>query len=579
MENVPAQAGAGADGANANAQEPQANSSNTGAEGLSENSAPTSGHPLLAGFSSLPMTRQVIAIGGIALVIAIGIAVMIWSGEPTYKPLIHRMQDHNAQDIVEILNREGIPFQIDPTTQVLMVEAGDVHQARMKLAAASLIDDKTVGLEVLEQDSALGTSQFIENARYRRGLEGELARTVASVKSVRNARVHLAIPRQSVFVRDQRKPRASVFVELYPGSDLSKDQVEAVVNLVATSVSEMDRADVSVVDQHGNLLSKIEDDTEEMLAARQLEYREKVESSISDAVNNILQPVLGSANYKAEVSADIDFTIREESSELFNPDLIALRSEQVIDEENMSEAGGGIPGALSNQPPPEAAAPEEAIGTGAGGAGAAGKRRSEATRNYEVDRTLSYRQHSVGDIRRLTVAVVINDKAVLDADGNTTTQPWTVDDLQRLETLVKDAVGFNAARGDSVNVINSPFMGDDSLTLGEPDIWTQPWFWELVKQVLAGLFVLILIFGVIRPTIKSITNKGREESDLLLDELEDAEAGLDDDKVTLAGMDEYLLPGASESYERQLDALKGLIAEDPARVAQVVIQWVNDDAG
>ena len=301
MENVPAQAGAGADGANANAQEPQASSSNTGVEGATESSAPASGHPLLAGFSSLPMTRQVVAIGGIALVVAIGIAVMIWSGEPTYKPLIHRMQDHNAQDIVEILNREGIPFQIDPTTQVLMVEAGDVHQARMKLAAASLIDDKTVGLEVLEQDSALGTSQFIENARYRRGLEGELARTVASVKSVRNSRVHLAIPRQSVFVRDQRKPRASVFVELYPGSNLSKEQVEAVVNLVATSVSEMDRADVSVVDQHGNLLSKIEDDTEEMLAARQLEYREKVESSISDAVNNILQPVLGSANYKAEV--------------------------------------------------------------------------------------------------------------------------------------------------------------------------------------------------------------------------------------------------------------------------------------
>ncbi|WP_370249968.1 flagellar basal-body MS-ring/collar protein FliF [Thalassolituus sp.] len=432
---------------------------------------------------------------------------------------------------------------------------------------------------MLEKDSAMCTSQFIENARYRRGLEGELARTIASVKSVRNARVHLAIPRQSVFVRDQRKPRASVFVELYPGSSLSKDQVEAVVNLVATSVSEMDRSDVSVVDQQGNLLSKIEDDAEEMLAARQLDYREKVETSISDAVNNILQPVLGSANYKAEVSADIDFTVREESSELFNPDLIALRSEQVIDEQNSSDLGGGIPGALSNQPPPDAIAPEEAIGAGGAAGGAAGKRRSEATRNYEVDRTLSYRQHSVGDIRRLTVAVVVNDKAVLDAEGNTVMQPWTVDDLQRIETLVKDAVGFNAARGDSVNVINSPFMGDDSLTLGEPDIWTQPWFWELVKQVLAGLFVLILIFGVIRPTIKSITNKGREESDLLLDELEDAEAGLDDDKVTLAGMDEYLLPGASESYERQLDALKGLIAEDPARVAQVVIQWINEDAG
>jgi len=574
MENVPAQAGAGAGGADT--AQPQQSSDSQVAESSEDI---RTGHPLLAGFSSLPMTRQVMTIGGIALVIAIAIAVMIWSQEPTYKPLIHRMQDHNAQDIVEILQRESIPFQIDPVTQVLMVQAGDLHEARMKLAAASLIDDKSVGLEVLDRDSALGTSQFIENARYRRGLEGELARTIASVKSVRNARVHLALPPQSVFVRDQRKPRASVFVELYPGSNLSRDQVEAVVNLVATSVSEMDRSDVSVVDQFGNLLSKPEEQNpEEMLAAKQLEYREKVETSISDAVNNILKPVLGSANYKAEVSADIDFTVREESSELFNPDLIALRSEQLIDEENMSGAGGGIPGALSNQPPPAGTAPEEALGTGAGAAGS-GKRRSEATRNYEVDRTLSYRQHPIGDIRRLTVAVVVNDKAVLDAEGETVYQPWAVEDLQRLEILVKDAVGFNAARGDSVNVINSPFMGGGDAELGEPDFWTQPWFWEVVKQVLAGLFVLILIFGVIRPTIKSIANKGREESDVLLDELEDAEAGLDDDKVTLAGMDEYLLPGASESYERQLDALKGLIAEDPARVAQVVIQWVNEDAG
>lgn len=578
MENVPAQAGDVAGAGAAAAAAPQAPTPTQSAEASGD--AGLAGHPLLTGFNSLPMARQIIAIGGVALIVAIAIAIMIWSQEPTYKPLIHRMQDHNAQDIVEILQRESIPFQIDPVTQVLMVQAGDVHEARMKLAAASLIDDKTVGLEVLEQDSALGTSQFIENARYRRGLEGELARTIASVKAVRNARVHLAIPKQSVFVRDQRKPRASVFIELYPGSQLSKDQVEAVVNLVATSVSELDYADVSVVDQHGNLLSKVKENDEEMLANRQLEYTEKVETSITDAVNNILRPVLGSANYKAEVSADVDFTIREESEELFNPDLIALRSEQVINENNSGAANGGIPGALSNQPPPEPIAPEQAIGAGAvGGNGAGGKSRSEATRNYEVDRTLSYRQHPIGAIRRLTVAVVVNDKAVVDEEGVTSYQPWSVDDLTRLEILVKDAVGFNAARGDSVNVINSPFMGEDAVELGEPDIWTQPWFWELVKQVLAGLFVLILIFGVIRPTIKSIANKGREDSEVLLDELEDAEAGLDDDKVTLAGMDEYLLPGASESYERQLDALKGLIAEDPARVAQVVIGWVNEDAG
>src|SRR5690606_11482003 len=277
-----------------------------------------------------------------------------WTSEPSYKPLIHRLQDHNAQDIIEVLQREGIAFEIDPASQILLVQSGDLHTARMKLAAASLLDDKTVGLEILDQDSSLGTSQFIENARYRRGLEGELARTIASVRSVRNARVHLALPKQSVFVRDVRKPRASVFLELYAGRELSRDQVEAIVNLVASSVAEMDRVDVSVVDQHGNLLAKPEEQSTEVLATKQLEYTNRVQSSITQAVNNILRPVLGDDNYKAEVSADIDFTIQEQTQELFNPDLIALRSEQLLNEENTGKINGGIPGALSNQPPAEA---------------------------------------------------------------------------------------------------------------------------------------------------------------------------------------------------------------------------------
>ena len=568
MENVPAQTQPGSD-----------NPASTDPDLPAQNSAPEDGaHPVLSGFNKLTIVRQVGVIAGVALVIALAIAIMIWSQDPTYKPLIPRLQDHNAQDIIEVLQREGIPFEIDPGSQILLVQAGDLHDARMVLASASLIDDKTVGLEVLDQDSKLGTSQFIENARYRRGLEGELSRTITSVKAVRNARVHLALPKQSVFVRDHRKPRASVFVEIYPGRELSKNQVEAIVNLVASSVAEMDRADVSVVDQHGNLLSKAEEQSEEMLATRQLEYTEKVEDSVAQAVNNILRPVLGQENYKAEVSADIDFTVQEQTEELYNPDLIALRSEQLIDEENSGKQNGGIPGALSNQPPQDAAAPEQA--NGVGGAGANINRRSEATRNYEVDRTLSFKQHQVGRIRRLTVAVVVNDRETLNADGDTVYVPWQEADLQRLEVLVKDAVGFSAARGDSVNVINSAFMGSGEVSLGDPDFWTQPWFWEIMKQILAGLFILVLIFGVIRPTIKSIANRGRDDEQLsLLEELEDAEAGLDEEKVTLAGMDEFLLPGASESFERQLDALKGLIAEDPARVAQTVIKWVNESDG
>lgn len=537
-------------------------------------------HPVVAGFNKLTIVRQAAILGGLALSIALTIAIFIWSKEPNYKPLINRMQDYNAQEIVEVLQREGIEFEIDPSSQVLMVRADELHDARLKLAAASLIDDKTVGLELLDNESNLGTSHFIETARYRRGLEGELARTIASVQAIRNARVHLAIPKQSVFVRDHRKPRASVFLELYAGSSLHKDQVEAIVNLVSSSISEMEKSDVSVVDQKGNLLSKVESDSQELLATKQLQYTERVEDSISSRVNSILKPVLGTENYKAEVSADIDFTVVEQSEETFNPDLIAIRSEQLINEQKVSGEEGGIPGALSNQPPGDAEAPEQ-IDPVTGQPITPMDKRSETTRNYEVDRSLSYKQQQVGKIQRLTVAVVINDKESLNAEtGETQFVPWSENDLERLEILVKDAVGFNAARGDSVNVINSPFMGKGEVSLGTPEFWTQPWFWEILKQVLAGLFLLVLIFGVIRPTIASIANKGKaEEEELALDELSDAEDEFDEDRVTLSGADDFLLPGASESFERQLDALKGLIAEDPARVAQVVIQWINTEDG
>lgn len=532
-------------------------------------------HPVVVGFNKLSIVRQIALIGGFALVVGLIVAIFTWSKEPNFKPLIHRMQDFNAQEIFEVLQRENIEFELDPATQVLMVRADELHEARMKLASASLIDDKTVGLEVLDQESSLGTSHFVETARFRRGLEGELARTIASVQTVRNARVHLAIPKQSVFVRDHRKPRASVFLELYAGRDLSKEQVDAIINLVAQSVSEMEKSAVSIVDQYGNLLSRDDTKSDDHVATKQLEYTAKVEDSISQRVNNILKPVLGKDNYKAEVSADVDFTVVEQSEELFNPDLIAIRSEQLIDEQKVPGNDGGIPGALSNQPPGEATAPEQ-IDPATGQPMVNLDKRSEKTRNYEVDRTLSYKQQQVGKINRVTVAVVVNDKEVLNAEsGEKEFQAWSEEELARLAILVKDAVGFDASRGDSVNVVNSPFMGKGEVEFESPEFWTQPWFWEIVKQLLAGLFILILIFGVIRPTVKSVMEKGRADEDDEMDAIEDD--GLDEDQISLAGAEEYLLPGASESFERQLDALKGLIAEDPARVSQLMIKWVSEE--
>lgn len=537
-------------------------------------------HPVMAGFNRLSVVRQAALVVGIALIIALIVGVILWSRETPYRPVVTNMQEYNAKEIIEKLETDGIDFNINPTTGVLMVAEGDVNKARLSLASILVDKNETTGLEMLEKDQGLGTSQFIENARYRRGLEGELARTIASLTSVRNARVHLALPKQSVFVRDTREPRASVFLELYGGKGLNKEQAEAIINLVASSVPELKVENVTLVDQKGNLLSKSDDKQEDLQATRQFDYTRKVEDNMNQRVQRILEPVLGAENFQAEVSADVDFTQVEQTQELYNPDLIALRSEQTMNQETTNKPDGGVPGALSNQPPGAATTPEKAPAGPDAAAETPVERRSEATRNYEVDRTLSHTQHQTGRLRRLTVSVAVNDIVSTNPEtGERTITPWTEADLKRVEMLVKDAVGFDAARGDSVSVINSQFRGGNN-ELGEPDFWTQPWFWDIVKQVLVGLFILILIFGVIRPVVKNLINKGKED-ETAAGELDELGAGDDifgDDRVTLAGADEFLLPGASEGFERQLDALKGLIAEDPARVASAMKKWVNADA-
>ena len=533
-------------------------------------------NPVMTGFNRLSIVRQVGLLLGFAAILALGVTIVMWSQETAYRPLVSNLEDYNAREILEALDAEGVNYNINPTTGIVMVDENDIHEARLALAPIIAHNEPGVGLELLDQEQGLGTSQFIENARYRRGLEGELARTISSLQAVRNARVHLALPKQSVFVRDDREPRASVFLEIYGGKGITKEQAEAIIGLVSSSIPELPIENVTLVDQKGNLLSRDDETEEDILATKQFEFARKVEDNLGRRLQRILDPVLGADNFQAEVAADIDFTVVEQTEELYNPDLIALRSEQTLDQESVDQADGGVPGALANQPPGAANVPEEAAG-GEGEPVQPLERRSEATRNYEVDRTLSHTQHQVGRVRRLTVSVAVNDKEQVNPEtGNPELVPWSDAEIARLELLVQDAVGFNAARGDSVSVINSPFLGVEQV-LGEPDFWRQPWFWDIVKQVLAGLFLLILIFGIVRPIIRNLIESGKEdEEEVELDELGDGEDLFGDDKVTLTGVDEFLLPGASEGFERQLDALKGLIAEDPARVATAFKKWVND---
>jgi len=534
-------------------------------------------HPFVVGFNKLTMVRQFGLLVGLAASIALGLGVVLWSQDDTYHPLMNSTNSFDARGLIEVLQANKVQFDIDPASGVILVKQSDLHTARLAVAGAGLSDDQTVGYELLDKSQPLGQSQFMENARYLRSLEGELARTIASINQVKTARVHLAIPKRSVFVRDQREPTASVFTELYAGSDLDQNTVKAIRNLVSTSIPELSAGNVSIVDQRGRLLSDDDQNREEELTNRQFDYQRKVEENLLSRVNSILDPIIGSNRFQAEVTADIDFTKVEQAEELFNPDLIAIRSEQTVKEQRVGDAKGGIPGALTNQPPTDATAPETLPGEEANPTPTSS--RDEATRNYEVDRTLSFTQFQQGRVRRLTVAVVVDDISIVDPDtGDLINKEWDAEAILRLRTLVQDAVGYDVSRGDSINVVNSTFMVPDTVVEVTP-FYAEPWFWEIAKQLLAGVFVLILIFGILRPAVRNLLAKGsneqsQSEEDAALADLDVDEDLIADDRVTLNSIDEYALPGPSESFERQLDALRGLIAEDPGRVALVLKRWI-----
>ncbi|MDE8603757.1 flagellar basal-body MS-ring/collar protein FliF [Marinomonas sp. RSW2] len=540
---------------------------------------------LVTGFNRLTVIRQLALMVGLAASIAIGLAAVLWSNGPDYKPVLSSITDYNADQIVEILSVNNIPFKLDQNTGALLVESDFYHQARLKLAGSGIVSDNIVGMEIMDQEQGLGTSQFVETTRYRRGLEGELSRTISSLQSIKSARIHLAIPKESVFVRDTRKPSASVFLELYPGRRLDKSQVEAIVNLVASSISQLSDKDVTVVDQRGTLLTEKDSDSELSVAGKQFDYARKVEEVLLQRVNSILGPVVGQGRFKAEVSADVDFTAIEKTAEQFNPDLLALRSEQTLKENRGSGANAsGIPGALTNQPPGAITIPEAVDENGApigGGSGSKnGQSREETTRNFELDRSISYTKRQQGMVRRLSVAVVVDDLVSLNPDTSAIIRtPWNDDELGRLTLLVRDAVGYDPSRGDSVSVINSPFAIPDPVdAVAEIPLYKQAWFLSLLQPTLVGIFVLILLLVVVRPILKALSDQNKiavaddTEAAIFSDETDE----ISDDQVSLVSAEDILVPGSPEKIDRQLNAIRGLIAEEPERVAQVVKQWVME---
>jgi len=563
--------------------------------------------------------RPLFMLIAIAAAVAVGVAAILWSQTPEYGVLYVGLSTEDTAAIVQSLDAGGIPHRIEAGTGAITVPAARLNDARLRLAGQGL-PQTDASFAAMSKEQGFGVSQFMENARYQHALEGELAHTIASLKSVQGARVHIAKPPDTAFVHDKHGASASVFLQLKTGHRLESEEVTAIVNLVASSVPDLTPDQVTVIDNTGRLLSAPEGQGDFATRDKELEYANRLEAGFKDRVETLLAPLVGAGRVRAQVVAQVDMSSTEEAHEQYNPDHPVVRSEQTSEETSRNGGNGGIPGALTNQPPAggvaapaPSALPTPAPGTpaakaqasldAAAAAAAASKTQGppdntskQATRNYEIDRTLGYTRQPPGKLKRLTVAVLIDNLRVVDAKGKVTETALPEAQLERITALVKDAVGFDSARGDSIEVLNAPFRGDlldQSKDFDTVPIWERPWVRDLAR-ILAGLIaVALVVLVIIRPLIRNLVNPIKEaafptppsaEAEKLANEAkekealeaENAEGGTNGEEEDVK-VEVDPAVAAQLKYEEQLAAARALVTQDPKRVAQVVKTWLSTD--
>lgn len=525
------------------------------------------------GFTHLPVVRQLGLMFGLAASVALGVAIVLWSQEPNYSALYANLGSKDASQVMDALQKQGVRYKLDEKTGALMVPSSAVHELRLKLANEGLPHSSGAGLDIMQQKQEFGTSQFLETARYQHALEGELARSVTTINSVENARVHLALPKQTAFVRERQQPSASVLVTLYPGRTLEEAQVAAITHMVASGIPNLEPGRVTVVDQNGRLLSAKKQGANVAVNQEQFDYTRKLEESYIARIENIIAPIVGMNGVRAQVSAEVDFTVTEQTQESFNPDLPALRSEQVYEERMTDEGAQGVPGALTNTPPAAPAVPERAADQpGAPTTVQSGKSLNRATKNYELDRTISHSKLASGEVRRLSVAVVVDDRQSVSGTGDVVREPRSAEEIERIAALVREAVGYSAQRGDTVNVINASFQTAQAVEpLPEPPLWKQPWVMDVSKQAIGGLMVILLLFGVLRPLLRSLATVKPQPRPTA------AEGGMADDRLTLGGPGAVMQLPQQNTYEGNIGMIRDMARQDPKHVAQVIKTWVSGE--
>lgn len=532
------------------------------------------------GMTSLPILRQLGLLIGLAASIALGVAVVLWMQTPNYTRLPGQLSGQTLNDVISVLERNNISYNVDTSSGSIMVDSTKINEAKLKLASENLSLNSGHGFEMIEKDQGFGTSSFLQKARYKRAIEGELARTITSMRSVQSARVHLALPKESAFIRNKQEASASVFINTVPGHSIEKNQIASITNLVASSISSLKTSQVTIVDEKGKLLSNAESADMMGLTTSQLDFTRNIEKTYAARIERMLNPIVGLGNIRAQVTAVVDFTQSESTQETFNPDLPAVRSEQSSEEQSQGSTQGGIPGALTNQPPANANAPEQ-VNEQAGAATKQGSNRvsKRSTRNYELDKTISHTRNRAGSVKRLSIAVVLNNKKVPAAQTNNATQaavpvaqstPYTQQELARITNLVRETVGFNTLRGDSVSVINVPFTKVEFEALPEEPIYEKAWVWDIAKQVLGGLAVLFVIFGVLKPAMKTLA-----VAPAVVRRISEDGEDIEEDQLSLSGDEKKRLAQAA-NYEDNLQLAQTLASQEPKLVMQVVDNWMNE---
>jgi flagellar M-ring protein FliF len=540
--------------------------------------------PLLQQLRANPRIPAMLAV---AVAVALLVVLFLWSRQPDYKVLYSNLSDRDGGAIITALQTMNVPYQFSDTGGAILVPSTMVNDARLRLAQQGLPKGGSVGFELMDNQK-FGISQFAEQINYQRGLEGELERTISSIASVQTARVHLAIPKPSVFVREQRSPSASVLVDLYPGRVLDDGQVSAIAHMVASGVPDMPLSNVTIVDQNGDLLTA--PNPTSGLDATQLKYVKQVEFDAQQRIQAILAPLYGMGNVRAQVSADIDFSQTEQTAENYQPNpspaSATVRSQQLNEASDVGAHIGGVPGALSNAPPLPASAPLQNPAVASGASAASGAStvqgplsvRHDLTTNYEVDKTIRHTEQPMGGIKRLSVAVVINYRREVDAHGKSQMVPLNADQQTKAEQLVKDAMGFDPSRGDVVNVVNSAFSTADDRAVSDLPWWRQADNIELAKTaakyLLIGLAGLYLYFGILRPAVRRLFKQpDPPPAEPELPSSMDAASG------EAGEVNEVLeeMEKKQTTYQRNLITARQMAKDDPRIVATVLKNWVSDE--